>query len=219
MTTPATSIDLRAPVLGVIAWLAALAALLAPAWLLATALAAGCLWIVLRRLRGQQVLTQVAWLVAACGVAASALLRADAVHDSAVEALAGERASVEAEVVVTSDPVLRPGRFEEYVVFRARTQTVTGRGHRHRVRVPVLVIADKRWQRLDLGSRLRLSGRLQRSRTSDLAGVLSPRGPPTVIEQPGSVPSFRRPPACLDPRRGRPSPTRTAGAGAGPGRR
>ncbi len=53
--------------------------------------------------------------------------------------------------MVTSDPVLRPGRFEEYVVFRARTQTVTGRGHRHRVRVPVLVIADERWQRLELG--------------------------------------------------------------------
>jgi competence protein ComEC len=185
VTRSATSIDLRAPVLGLIAWLAALAALLAPAWLLAAALVAGCVWIVLRRLRGQEVLTQVAWLVAACGVAASALLRADAVHNSAVEALAGERASVEAEVVVTSDPVLRPGRFEEYVVFRASTQTVTGRGHRHRVRVPVLVITDERWQRLELGSRLRLSGRLQRSRTSDLAGVLSPRGPPTVIEHPG----------------------------------
>ncbi len=219
MTTPATSIDLRAPVLGVIAWLAALAALLAPGWLLATALAAGCLWIVLRRLRGQQVLTQVAWLVAACGVAASALLRADAVHDSAVDALAGERASVEAEVVVTSDPVLRPGRFEEYVVFRARTQTVTGRGHRHRVRVPVLVIADKRWQRLDLGSRLRLSGRLQRSRTSDLAGSPEPAGSSHGHRAAGSVPSFRRPPPGLDPRRGRPPPARTTGTGAGPGRR
>jgi competence protein ComEC len=38
---------------------------------------------------------------------------------------------------------------------------------------------------VDLGSRLRLSGRLQRARTSDLAGVLSPRGPPTVVEHPG----------------------------------
>ena len=72
--------------------------------------------------------------------------------------------------MVTSDPVLRPGRFEEYVVFRARTQTVTGRGHRHRVRVPVLVIADKRWQRLTSAPGCGCSGRLQRSRTSDLAG-------------------------------------------------
>jgi competence protein ComEC len=131
------------------------------------------------------VLTQVAWFVAACGVAASALLREDAVHGTAVETLAGERASVQAEIVVTSDPVLRAGRFEKYVVFRARTQTVTGRGQLHRVRVPVLVIADERWHRLDLGSRLKLTGRLQKPRTRDLAGVLSPRGPPTVVEEPG----------------------------------
>ena len=149
------------------------------------AVAVACLWIVLRHRRGHEVLTQVAWLVAACGVAASALLRADAVHGTAVETLAGERASVQAEIVVTSDPVLRSGRFERYVVFRARTQTVTGRGQLHRVRVPVLVIADERWHRLDLGSRLKLTGRLQKSRTSDLAGVLSPRGPPTVVEEPG----------------------------------
>ncbi len=185
MTAPATAIDLRAPVLGLIAWSAALAALLAPTWLVIAALVVASLWIVLRHRRGQEVLTQVAWLVAACGVAASALLRADAVHGTAVETLAGERASVQAEIVVTSDPVLRPGRFEKYVVFRARTQTVTGRGLQHRVRVPVLVIADERWHRLGLGSRLKLTGRLQKSRTSDLAGVLSPRGPPTVLEEPG----------------------------------
>ncbi len=53
------------------------------------------------------------------------------------------------------------------------------------MRVPVLVIADVSWQRLELGSRLRTSGRLQPARTSDLAGVLSPRGPPVVVEQPG----------------------------------
>ena len=92
---------------------------------------------------------------------------------------------MDAEVVVTSDPVLRPGRFEDYVVFRARTQTVTGRGHQHRVRVPVLVIADERWQRLELGSRLQAERPAAAARTSDLAGVLSPRGPPVVVEQPG----------------------------------
>ena len=185
MTTRVTSIDLRAPVLGVVAWLSALAALLAPASVLGPALGLGCLWIVLRRRRGQRVLTQAAWLVAGAGVGASALLRADAVHDSAVATLASERASVDAEIVVTSDPVRRPGRFEDYVLFRARTQTVTGGGHRHRVRVPILVIADVSWQRLELGSRLRTSGRLQPARTSDLAGVISPRGPPVVVEKPG----------------------------------
>ncbi|MEO7352472.1 MAG: ComEC/Rec2 family competence protein, partial [Marmoricola sp.] len=94
-------------------------------------------------------------------------------------------AAVDARVVVTSDPVLRRGRFEEYVVLRARTESLTGRGYRHRVRAPVLLIADQRWQRLSPGSRLEVSGRLQRSTTRDLAGVLSTRGPPQVVARPG----------------------------------
>lgn len=177
--------DLRAPVLGAVAWLAALAALLAPIWVLVLAFVLGCLQIVQRRRRGLEVLSRVAWLVAASGVAASALLRAEALHDNGVETLAGQHATVSARVVVTSDPMLRRGRFEDYVVFRARTENVTGRGVRHRIRAPVLVIADPRWQRLTPGSRLRVTGRLHPSTTRDLAGVLSTRGPPVVLERPG----------------------------------
>lgn len=177
--------DLRAPALGAVAWLAALAALLAPTWVLVLALVLSCLRVVQRRRRGLEVLSRMTWLVAACGVAASALLRAEAVHDNGVETLAGQHATVSARVVVTSDPMLRRGRFEDYVVFRARTENVTGRGVRHRIRAPVLVIADLRWQRLTPGSRLRVTGRLQPSTTRDLAGVLSTRGPPVVVERPG----------------------------------
>lgn len=188
MTAPAHSrIDLRAPVLGAVAWLAALAALLAPAWVLVVALVLACVRLLQRRRRGLELLSRLAWLVAACGVAASALLRAEAVHDNAVERLARQHATVEARVVVTSDPLLRRGRFEQYVVFRARTQDLTGRGMRHRVRAPVLVIADRRWQRLTPGSRLQVSGRLQRATTRDLAAVLSTRGPPEVIGRPGPL--------------------------------
>jgi len=190
VTAPALSpaaprIDLRAPALGAVAWLAALTALLAPTWLLALVLGLACLRIVQRRRRGLETLSRLAWLVAACGVAASALLRAEAVHDNAVQALARQHAAVDARIVVTSDPVLRRGRFEEYVVFRARTEEVTGRGALHRVRAPVLVIADQRWQRLTPGTRLRVGGRLARSTTRDLAGVLSTRGPPEVLARPG----------------------------------
>ena len=183
------AIDLRAPALGAVAWLAALAALLAPPWALGLILFLSVLRIVQRRRRGQEVLSRLAWLVAACGVAASALLRVEAVHGSPVEELAREHATVAGEIVVTSDPLLRRGRFEQYVVFRARTLELTGRGARHRVRQPVLVIADERWQRLSLGSRLRVTGQLQRARTNDLAGVLSTRGPPEVVARPG--PWFR----------------------------
>jgi competence protein ComEC len=179
------AIDLRAPTLGAVAWLSAVAALLAPAWALVLILLVATLRIVQRRRRGREVLSRVAWLVAACGVAASALLRAEAVHASPVDGLARQHATVTGEIVVRSDPILRRGSFEPYVVFRARTLSVTGRGHRHRVRVPVLVIADERWQRLALGSQVRVAGRLQQPRTNDLAGVLSTRGPPEVVAQPG----------------------------------
>ncbi len=178
-------IDLRAPVLGVVAWLAALTALLAPWWVLALGLVLGWLRLVQRRRRGLEVLSRLAWLVAASGVATSALMRAEAVHDSAVHTLAREHAAVTVLLVVTSDPLRRSGRFEDYVVFRARTESVSGRGMRHRVRAPVLVIADERWHRLPLGSRLRATGQLQRSSTRDLAGVLSTRGPPEVLAGPG----------------------------------
>jgi competence protein ComEC len=178
-------IDLRAPTLGAVAWVAAVAALTAPTWVTLLGLGLAALRILLRWRRGQEVLSRLAWLVAACGVAASALVRAEAVHANAVQILARQHATVAARVVVTSDPVLRSGRFEPYVVFRARTETVTGRGLRHRIRAPVLVIADERWHHLTPGSRVHLSGRLDVADTRDLAGVLSSRGPPDVVSRPG----------------------------------
>ena len=62
---------------------------------------------------------------------------------------------------------------------------MVGRGRRHRARAPVLVIADERWAGVELGSTLDVRGRLQPARTRDLAGVLSPRGPPVVLARPG----------------------------------
>ncbi len=186
MTAPATSsVDLRAPVLGGVAWAAALTALLAPPWVSVLALVLGCLCLVQRRRRGKEVLSGLAWLVAAGGIAISVSVRDAAVHDSAVEALARQRAAVDARIVVTSDAMLRHGQFDHYVVLRARIERLTGRGLRHRVRAPVLLIADERWQRLTPGTRVQVSGRLQRSSTRDLAGVLRPRGPPVVIDRPG----------------------------------
>ena len=181
------ALDLRAPVLGAVAWLAALTALLAPAWVIGLALAAAGLLVLHRRSRGREVLSRLGWLVAALGVAASALARSEAVDRTPVEDLARQRATVTARIVVTSDPVLRSGRFEEYVVLRARTETVTARGRRHTVRAPVLVIADQRWRRVPLGAQVDVAGRLQRARTEDLAAVVSGRGPPVVREQPGRV--------------------------------
>ncbi len=180
-------IDLRAPVLAGVAWLSAVAALEAPGWVLVATLVVTTLHLVHRRRRGREVLSRVAWVVAGCGIAGSVLVRAEGVHTTAVEALARQSASVEARLVVTSDPVLRRGRFETYVVFRARTEAVVGRGRRHAVRAPVLVIADERWADLELGATLRVRGRLQPARTRDLAGVIGSRGPPEVLARPGPL--------------------------------
>jgi competence protein ComEC len=179
--------DLRVPVLGAVAWLAALLALHAPAWLLPVVLALSLGRVLHRWRRGAEVLTRLTWLAAAVGVVALTLLRVAGVQDSAVAVLARDHAVVHLGLVLTSDPVLRHGRFGDYVVVRARTEAVTGRAVRHRVRVPVLVIADRRWRSLALGTRLEAAGRLQTARTRDLAGVLSTRGPPRVPDRPGAV--------------------------------
>ena len=187
-TTPSRErLDLRAPVLALVAWTTALLALRAPHWVLLVVLLLGAVHTMRRWRRGQEVLSRVGWLVAACGVTSSALLRAEAVAHTEVTELARERAAVGATLVVTSDPVRRRGGHADYVVFRARTETVTGRGVRHRQRAPVLVIAPAGWEELPLGVRVRVAGRLQPARTRDLAGVLSTRGQPDVVEQPGAL--------------------------------
>ncbi len=161
--------------------------------------------VAIRQRLGRSIGTHVVWLVAATGVCGAALLRADAVQENPVQRLAGQGATVVGvRLVVVSDPVLRQGRFHDYVIFRARTTEVTGRGTRHRVRAPVLVLADQGWAQVRLGARVETSGRLQRASSRELAGVLSTRGPPRVLEDPGALLIGGRPTAGLDPGRGRP---------------
>ncbi len=181
--------DLRLPVLGVVSWLAALAALRGPGWFPALTLTCLVLLVLHRARRGADVLTSLAWLVAAGGVMVSALVRVQALDVSPVQSLADQEAVVETDVVLTSDPVLRQGRFGTVVVLRARTVRVAARGQVHRVRVPLLILGGAAWRSARLGSVIRLTGRLQPARTSDLAGVLSARGAPQVVRHPG--PAFR----------------------------
>ena len=88
----APSVDLRAPLLAGVAWLSAVAALRAPAWILVVGLVVAALHVVQRWRRGDEVLSRLTWIVAGCGVAGSALLRAEAVQISPVEALARQTA-------------------------------------------------------------------------------------------------------------------------------
>ncbi|HET8605021.1 MAG TPA: DNA internalization-related competence protein ComEC/Rec2 [Marmoricola sp.] len=177
--------DLRAPLLALVVWVAALVAhVSAPGPLLATGGGAAAVLVLARR-RGRDILAPLSWLVAATAVVGSVELHAAAVRDSPTVALARERATVSAVLTVRSDPVRRTGRFGSYTLFRGELESLTGRGARYRLRAPVLVMADAGWQRLALGTRLRTSGRLAPARGADLAGLLATRGPPDVLDRPG----------------------------------
>ncbi|KQT89419.1 competence protein ComEC [Marmoricola sp. Leaf446] len=179
--------DLRLPALALVAWGSALLALLAPSWAAVPVVAVvGVLW-VRRQRQGRDTTTLVVWLCCGVGVVASVLLRVDGVGSGPVADLARQRAVVRVELVTTSDPVLRPGRFGDVVLVRARVEQVSGRGRSHAVRAPVLLLADTAWSRVELGSRVETSGRLAPPRSRDLAAVLGPRGPPVVVGEPGPL--------------------------------
>jgi competence protein ComEC len=179
--------DLRTPTLGLVAWAAALLVLGLPLWLAGGLLVTGVVLVLGRRRRGLPVRTQIGWLVTGAAVGASALLHAESVGVTPVRELAAERAAVHGSLVVRSDPVLGRGRRTSFVHFRAVLVDVTARGRRVRLRAPVVVIADPGWAHVRLGTRLRVSGRLDRSTGPDLAAVLIARGPPTVLARPGRL--------------------------------
>ena len=179
--------DLRAVVLGLSAWAGGLAAFGLPGWTCLVLLAVGVLWVLARRRRGRTVVTAVVCLVAAASVAGAAALRVQANRGSPVAALAERGAAVTLTARVTSDPVLREGRFGSFTLTRLSVTEVVGRSQHHRTRVPVLVIADDTWTGTELGARVTATGRLAPADGPDLAAVLSSGRPPRTVEAPGEM--------------------------------
>lgn len=134
----------------------------------------------------------VAALLCAAGAAASSALRVAALEAGPVRDLAGARAGVIADLVVTGDPRRRaaaPGGAPwrgDTVVVPARIEAVTGRGRTTRVRSPVVVLAeDARWLARAPSERVRAQGRLAPpSRADGTAAVLRATGPPQVLAGP-----------------------------------
>ncbi len=179
--------DLRAVVLGVSGWAGALVVLGLPGWTCWVLLALGSLLLVARRRRRRPVVTMVACLLAAAAVGGVTGLRADALRHSPVAALAGERAVVTLTARVSSDPVLRDGRFGSYTLTRVTVTELTGRGRHLRTHVPVLVIGEESWRQVSLGATVTTTGRLARPDSPDLAGVLSTGRPPRVLREPDEL--------------------------------
>jgi competence protein ComEC len=179
--------DLRAFVLALMAWAGGLGGFLLPPWVVGTALATGAAVLVARWRQGRPVVVGLAWLIAATAVSGAAMLRVEAVARSPMAVLAEERAFVSALVRVTSDPLVREGRYAPFTLVRATTVEVTGRGDTHAGRVPVLVIGDENWRDVELGSLVRVEGRAAPSDGADLAAVISGRRPPVEVAPAGEV--------------------------------
>ena len=179
--------DLRAVVLGVSAWAGGLVVLGLPGWTWLVLVVLASALMVSRRRRGRAVLTLAACLVAATAVGGVTALRVEANRQSPVALLAEQGAAVTLTARVASDPVLRTGRFGSFTLTRVTVLDVTGRGRRQETRVPLLVIGDASWKQVELGSRVRASGRLAPADGADLAGVLSTGRPPAVLVRPGEV--------------------------------
>lgn len=192
------------------AWAGGLAGFLLPGPVVVGAGVAAGLVLLLRHRRRRTTAMGLAWLVAAAAVAGSAMLRTEALASGPVSALAREGAFVTAVVRLTSDPLLKEGEYEPFVLLRATTVEVTGRGRVYRGRVPVLLIADRAWAEVELGSVVRVRARTAPAEGADLAAVLSTSRPPEVVSEAGEVLD-----AAAAVRRG----IRQAVAGAGPAER
>ncbi len=182
--------DLRTPVLGTVAWLAALAGLHLPAWGVG-ALAAGGTVLVLSaarsRGRGRVPGEHLVWLLVAVVVSSGALLRLEVVRDGPLSQFAADEVTAPATLELTGDPVLKEGRFSRYVLVRADATRVTVRGRTWRLHQPVLVVAPDGWRSRRLGETVQASGRLSPAEGDDLAAVYLAHGAPEVVARDGPL--------------------------------
>jgi competence protein ComEC len=128
-------------------------------------------------------------------LALAALAAASSVREAGpVRDLADQRAVVSVVGVVSSDPrAVDPpqGRPESAtgVVLRLVVEQVDGRGERAAVASPVLVFADRSWLGVHWQARVEATGQLAPAQDpgDDVVAVLSPRGPPHMVADPGWV--------------------------------
>ena len=185
--------DLRMPLLGVAAWLGAVAGTLARgvalAGVVAAATAMAVVVVVAARRGGRAaVAATVAGLLLVAGAGGTvAGLRAERVTHNPVSRLAEEGAAVTVVGTVTSDPrpVTGPARggSADQVVWRLAVQVVVGRGRTVELSAPVLVVGET-GTRAPLGATVRLRGRLVPADGRDLAGLLVASGGAELVEAP-----------------------------------
>jgi competence protein ComEC len=174
--------DLRLPVGGLAAWLTVIATLALPA---STGIAVGIVALVGAAVTAASRRAPAATVTLILGCAGAAALatavRLAAAEDSPLAALARERASVTADLVVLDDPrSLRSGSGPSGVAVAARVEHLAAAGRSWSLSGRVLVLAPAQgWTELLPGQRLRTDGRLAPPRRRDLTvAVLSARSAP-----------------------------------------
>lgn len=178
--------DLRLPFLGCAAWVGALLGVRWPGLVLPVVLACavivGVAALLPRLRRGRLVGTVVAATLLLGTVGWSGTLRAEAEQAGPVAGQAARGSTAELVVTVASDP--RPSRNDpELFVLRARVHEVTAGGASWTTRAQAVLLADRTWQQVPLGARVRVRGRLVPAdgRTSALVRV---RSAPEVLAAP-----------------------------------
>jgi competence protein ComEC len=179
--------DLRALLLGLCGWAGGLAALRLPGPCGLALVTLAAVVVAARCRHRRPVTTLLACGLAALAVAGVTAVRAETNRSGVVARLAAERAVVTVTARVVTDPVVRAGRFGSYSSTRVTVTEVVGRGRRSATRAAVLVLGDDTWRTVDLGSLIRVTGRLGRSAGPDLAGVLSTGREPLVLSRPGKI--------------------------------
>jgi competence protein ComEC len=179
--------DLRLLLLGLAAWAGGLAGHLLPLGLTAAGVLAAVvgLLVVRTRISAGRAVTWCGLLLVFAAVAASAVLRQEQVERNPVATLADEHAVATLELTVTGDPRVIEGKYAEQVLLRATVTEVAGRGQVHVLGTPVVVLADKGWQGVGLGSRLRTLGRLSPAEGQGVAALVSVHGVPELLDGPG----------------------------------
>lgn len=172
--------DLRLPLLAAVAWGSAVGSYYLGAWWFALA----ALGFGTGLLRSGLSSTAAAALLISVAAGGGVLLRLHAVDASLGAWLAREAASVNARVVIASDPKPAKSRFEPTVTFRAKVEQISGRG-RTGTSAPVRVSAPASLAtELRNGQRVDLEGRITPARDRWLSGTISVRGSPVVVAAP-----------------------------------
>lgn len=191
-------LDLRLLLPALVAWAVLVALLPRPLWVIAVVALAGLVGagVLLTRRVVRTWWTTRSWagvltmsLVATGLVAGSMALHLATSDAGPVTGWAQERATTEVELVVTTEPrvVSRGDERPALVVLEARVARAQSRGEVTTPRTPVVLFATagQGWEQVRWRSRVSTSGRWGPAEPGDRAlAVLTPRGNPTVLEEP-----------------------------------